>query len=163
MSEPLKNLNLDIDGPSLDPHNWDTMRALAHSMVDDMLSYLEHVGERPVWSASPASSIDFVGGSVPTSATTPEDVYQQFKQHILPYTKGNISPRHFSWVEGNGTVMGMMADMLAAGMNPNVTIGDHMAMYVDQAVVDWCRQIMGMPDTTSGMLVSGGSLAKITA
>jgi len=38
-----------------------------------------------------------------------------------------------------------------------------MAMYVDQAVVDWCRQIMGMPVTTSGMLVSGGSLANITA
>jgi aromatic-L-amino-acid/L-tryptophan decarboxylase len=163
MSKYETHMNQEIDGPSLDPHNWDDMRSLAHSMVDDMLDYLEQVGERPVWIPPPSESIAQIGGSVPKTASYPEDVYSQFKQHILPYTKGNISPRHFSWVEGNGTVMGMMADMLAAGMNPNVTIGDHMAMYVDQAVVDWCRQIMGMPETTSGMLVSGGSLANITA
>jgi len=163
MSESFKNMNQEIDGPSLDPQNWDDMRTLAHSMVDDMLDYLEHVGERPVWTAPPATSIEQIGGPVPTGSTAPADVYSQFKRDILPYTKGNISPRHFSWVEGNGTVMGMMADMLAAGMNPNVTIGNHMAMYVDQAVVDWCRQIMRMPETTSGMLVSGGSLANITA
>jgi aromatic-L-amino-acid/L-tryptophan decarboxylase len=163
MSEPLKILNQEIDGPTLDPQNWDDMRTLAHSMVDDMLDYLQTVGDRPVWTAPPDSSIHNIGGVVPKSASSPESVYTQFKQDILPYTKGNISPRHFSWVEGNGTVMGMMADMLAAGMNPNVTIGNHMPMYVDQAVVDWCRQIMGMSDTTSGMLVSGGSLANITA
>ncbi len=163
MSDTLKNSNAEMDGPSLDPQNWDDMRTLAHSMVDDMLDYLQQVGERPVWTPPPSESIDHIRGSVPEGASSPEAVYSKFKQHILPYTKGNISPRHFSWVEGNGTVMGMMADMLAAGMNPNVTIGDHMAMYVDQAVVDWCRQIMGMPATTSGMLVSGGSLANITA
>ena len=34
---------------SLDPENWDEMRALAHRMVDDAITYLEKVGERPVW------------------------------------------------------------------------------------------------------------------
>jgi glutamate/tyrosine decarboxylase-like PLP-dependent enzyme len=163
MSESLNYSNAETDGPSLDPQSWDDMRALARSMVDDMIDYLQTVGERPVWTAPPPSAIDGVGGAVPSSPSTPEGVYADFKRDVLPYTKGNISPRHFSWVEGNGTVMGMMADMLAAGMNPNVTIGDHMAMYVDQAVIEWCRQIMGMPDTASGMLVSGGSLANITA
>ncbi len=163
MSDSTKSSNEPIDGPTLDPQSWDNMRTLAHAMVDDMLDYLQQVGERPVWTPPTSDSISSIGGQVPYAPSAPDVVYNQFKKDILPFTKGNISPRHFSWVEGNGTVMGMMADMLAAGMNPNVTIGDHMAMYVDNAVIDWCRQIMGMPDSTSGMLVSGGSLANITA
>ncbi len=32
---------------TLDPDNWDAMRALAHRMVDDAITYLETVRERP--------------------------------------------------------------------------------------------------------------------
>lgn len=163
MSGTLNYIKKEIDGRTLDPESWDEMRSLAHTMVNDMIDYLQGVGDRAVWTKPPVESRDGVGGDVPMLPTDPSEVYAQFKKDILPYTKGNISPRHFSWVEGNGTVMGMLADMLAAGMNPNVTIGDHMPMYVDQAVIEWCRQIMGLPETASGMLVSGGSLANITA
>ena len=33
---------------TLDPQNWDEMRALAHRMVDDAITYLETLRERPV-------------------------------------------------------------------------------------------------------------------
>lgn len=148
---------------TLDPQDPQAMRTLAHRMVDDMFDFLETVNDRPVWRKPPSTAIEAIREPLPRESTSPEAVYAQFREHILPYAKGNISPRFFSWVEGNGTFMGMMADMLASGMNPNVTIGDHMAMYVDQQVIEWCRQMMGMPESTSGMLVSGGSLANITA
>ena len=38
---------------TLDPENWDEMRALAHRMVDDALTYLQTVRERPVWQPVP--------------------------------------------------------------------------------------------------------------
>ena len=38
---------------TLDPQNWDEMRALGHRMVDDMLTYLQTVRERPVWQHAP--------------------------------------------------------------------------------------------------------------
>jgi hypothetical protein len=38
---------------TLDPENWKEMRALAHRMVDDAISYLENVRERPVWQPVP--------------------------------------------------------------------------------------------------------------
>jgi glutamate/tyrosine decarboxylase-like PLP-dependent enzyme len=59
--------------------------------------------------------------------------------------------------------MGAMAEMLAAFMNPNVGIGEHAAMYVDYQVVEWCKQMMNYPSTASGILLSGGSMANITA
>jgi glutamate/tyrosine decarboxylase-like PLP-dependent enzyme len=58
--------------------------------------------------------------------------------------------------------MGVLADLLASGMNPNVAIGEHSAMYVDRQVVNWCKQLMNFPSEASGILVSGGSMANIT-
>jgi glutamate/tyrosine decarboxylase-like PLP-dependent enzyme len=48
-------------------------------------------------------------------------------------------------------------------MNPNTSIGEHSAMYVDRQVVNWCKQLMNFPSEASGILVSGGSMANITA
>lgn len=42
---------------SLDPENWEEMRTLAHHMVDDALTYLETVRERPVWQRDTGSAI----------------------------------------------------------------------------------------------------------
>ena len=38
---------------TLDPADWKEMRALAHRMVDDAITYLETVRERPVWKPVP--------------------------------------------------------------------------------------------------------------
>jgi glutamate/tyrosine decarboxylase-like PLP-dependent enzyme len=59
--------------------------------------------------------------------------------------------------------LGAFADLLAATMNSNNTIGDHSAMYVDEQVINWCKEMLNYPADASGMLVSGGSIANITA
>ena len=38
---------------TLDPQDWKSMRDLGHRMIDDMMNYLEHVRERPVWRPLP--------------------------------------------------------------------------------------------------------------
>lgn len=147
----------------LDPLNWKEQRALGHRMMDDMFDFLEHIGEKPVWTKpSPASRASFEK-PLPFLPQSTEEVYNEFRENILPYFKGNIHPRFWSWVEGTGTPFGMLADMLASAMNSNVTIGDHSAMYVDQQVLSWAKIMMGFPASSSGILVSGCSMANITA
>ena len=34
---------------TLDPDDWEAMRALGHQMVDDMLDFVKEIRERPVW------------------------------------------------------------------------------------------------------------------
>jgi glutamate/tyrosine decarboxylase-like PLP-dependent enzyme len=55
----------------------------------------------------------------------------------------------------------MLADMLAAGLNPNLGGGEHSAAYVEKQVIDWCKQIFDFPGEASGLLVSGGSMANL--
>ena len=38
---------------TLDPQNWDEIRAQGHRMLDDMFDYAANIRERPVWSADP--------------------------------------------------------------------------------------------------------------
>ncbi len=42
-----------LDGITLDPENWNDLRALGHRMLDDMIDYIEHIRERPVWQPIP--------------------------------------------------------------------------------------------------------------
>jgi glutamate/tyrosine decarboxylase-like PLP-dependent enzyme len=80
---------------------------------------------------------------------------------VLPYGIGNAHPRFWGWVQGNGTVVGMLAEMLAAGMNPNVAGFNDSATMVEEQVLRWLAELMGMPKGTSGLLASGGSFANL--
>ena len=148
---------------TLDPSNWQAMRSLGHLMIDDMMDYLENIGKEPCWRKIPSAVKEFLREPLPQKGAAIEEVYEEFKQNILPYTKGNIHPRFFAWVQGTGTPFGVLAEMLAAAMNPNTGIGEHSAMYVEQQVLNWCKQMLGYPADASGILLSGASMANLTA
>lgn len=148
---------------TLDPENWDQMRELGHQMIDDLFDYWQSIRDQKIWKPIPAEVKDFLNQSIPESGQDPNEVYEDFKKYIFPYNKGNVHPRFFAWIQGTGTPLGTLADLLASGMNPNTTIGEHSAIYVDRQVVNWCKQLMNFPSDASGILVSGGSMANITA
>lgn len=148
---------------TLDPENWDQMRALGHQMIDDLFDYWQSIREQKIWRPIPEEVKDFLDLPIPENGQPAEEVYADFKNYVFPYNKGNVHPRFFAWIQGTGTPMGVLADLLASGMNPNTTIGEHSAMYVDRQVVNWCKQLMNFPAEASGILVSGASMANITA
>lgn len=145
----------------LDPESWDAMRALGHRMVDDMMSYLEQVRDRPAWQPVPESAKAALSRPLPRAPEGAEQAYADFVTHVLPYPLGNIHPRFWAWVIGTGTPLGALAEMLGAVMNPNVGGGDHGANYVERQVLEWCREMFGFPEGASGILVSGGSMANL--
>ena len=148
---------------NLDPANWDEMRQLGHRMVDDMMDYLQSVRERPVWKKPSSFAIKNLQKELPEWPTDPESVYEDFLSYVLPYNTNNIHPRFWAWVQGGGTPYGMLADMLASGMNANLAIGNHMPVYVEKQVIEWSKEIFGFPLVAGGILTSGASMANITA
>ena len=63
---------------TLDPENWDEMRALAHRIVDDAMTYLETVRERPVWQPVPEDVAARFDEQAPHEAAGAEAAYQEF-------------------------------------------------------------------------------------
>ncbi len=146
---------------TLDPQDWQAMRDLVHRMVDELLGYLETVRERPLWQPIPEDVSAFFKQPLPTQPQGPEQAYADFTQYVLPYPMGNIHPRFWGWVIGTGTPLGVLAEMLAAGMNPNLGGGNHVANQVEAQVLEWCKAMLGYPAEASGLLVSGGSMANL--
>ena len=125
-----------------------------------MLEYLRTVRERPVWRPVPAEVRKRLStGPAPRRPTDPADVYEEFKRDVLPYPTGNIHPRFWGWVIGTGTPFAMLADMLASGMNPQVAEFDDAPAVVENQVIGWLVELLGLPAETHGLLVSGGSMA----
>jgi aromatic-L-amino-acid decarboxylase len=130
-------------------------------MVDEMLEFLRTARERPVWRPVPAEVRKRLAGPVPREPTPARAVYEEFKRDVLPYPTGNIHPRFWGWVIGTGTPLAMLADMLASGMNPQVAEFDDSSAVVENQVIGWLVELLGMPAGTHGLLVSGGSMANL--
>ncbi len=155
----MKNHDADL---TLDPSDWAEFRALAHRMVDDSLDHVATLGDRAPWSPIPADARSALTSEpLPLAPQGAEAVYGEFVERILPFTNGNRHPRFWGWIQGNGTPLGMMADMLAAGMNAHLAGLDQPAKLVELQVIAWLAELMGFPKDSSGLLVSGGSMANI--
>ncbi len=148
---------------SLDPADWQAMRALAHRAIDDGFDWLSTLRERPVWQATPEAISAQFQRPLPRTPQGAEAAYQDFLAWVLPFPMGNVHPRFFSWFMGNGTAMGAIGDFLAAIVNPNMGGGNHVAMQVESQVLDWCKEIVGFPADAGGLLLSGASMANLVA
>ena len=125
---------------SLDPQNWDEVRKAGHRMLDDMFAHLEGIRNQPVWQPLPAETKDALNAPLPMEGSDTNEVYNDFLEHVLPYNLGNIHPRFWGWVCGTGTATGMLADMLASGMNASPSFGEHASIYVEKQVINWSKQ-----------------------
>jgi glutamate/tyrosine decarboxylase-like PLP-dependent enzyme len=135
------------------------MRTLAHRAVDNAFDWLATVRERPVWRPTPDAVVARFQEPLPRAPQGAEQAYRDFVDLVLPYPMGNVHPRFWAWYMGNGTALGAIGDFLAAVVNPNMGGGNHVANHVESQVVDWCKEIVGLPKESGGLLVSGGSMA----
>lgn len=132
-------------------------------MLDEAIDYLRDARERPVWKPVPADVKTRLKQSVPVEGSSLEAVCDDFRTDILPYATGNVHPRFLGWVHGSGQPGNIIADLLASAMNANCGGRDHGAIYVENQIIDWCKEIFSFPSEASGLLLSGTSMANMVA
>lgn len=146
---------------SLDPIDWKELRAQGHRMLDDMFDHQENLRHRPVWQPIPPEKRTPFREALPQEATPLESVHASFMHGILPYSIGNAHPGFMGWVQGGGTAVGMLAEMLAAGLNANVGGRDQIPLDVERQLVQWMAELFGFPAGASGLFVTGSSMANL--
>jgi glutamate/tyrosine decarboxylase-like PLP-dependent enzyme len=149
------------DELTLDPADWDEFRALAHRMVDDTIAHLSSLHEQPAWRQMPDEVRGAFAAPLPREGAGAEAAYRDFAERVRPYPNGNLHPRFWGWVQGNGTPLGMMAEMLAAALNPHLAGFDQAPALVERQVIAWLAEMMGFPAGASGVLVVGGTMANV--
>lgn len=144
---------------SLDPTDWGELRRDGHRMLDDIFDHLAGLREQPVWRAPSPERVAALREKLPKAPSALGDVHAQFLRSILPCSSGNAHPGFMGWVQGGGSPVGMLAEMLAAGMNANLGGRHHMAIEVERQLVAWTRELFGFPPGSSGLFVTGTSMA----
>ncbi|MBS1228160.1 MAG: Glutamate decarboxylase [Proteobacteria bacterium] len=146
--------------PPLDPDDWTAFRNEAHRLLDTCIDHLVDVRNRPWRPLSDADRAPLSLGD-PTEGCGIEALVDELTCNVLPFSSGNTHPRFFGWVQGSGLASGLLSEMIVATMNSNCGGRDHGAVYVERAVIDWCRRCFGFPSQASGLLVSGTSQATV--
>jgi aromatic-L-amino-acid/L-tryptophan decarboxylase len=140
------------------------IQRVGYLVVDLIADHLSTLPTEPAFvPVPPALAQQFLTTPAPADPVSPDEVLRRFQETIEPYPFGNGHPRFWGWVNSPPAVMGVFADALAAAMNPSCAGGNHAAIYVERQVIGWFREMLGFPGDSMGLLVSGGSMATMTA
>ena len=146
---------------TLDPEDWTQTQNLAHALVDQAIDHTRNVRDRPIWKDMPQAVRDQFDTSAPQDPTPLSDILGDIDETLMRHPMGNIHPRFWAWYMGTSNFTGALADFIAAVQGSNLGGGNHVAALIDQQVVQWLREMIGLPDGSSGTLVSGGSVANL--
>ena len=155
--------DVKTNNTSLDPMDWPSTRNIAYRALDSAIHCIRSIRDQSVWQPIP----DQIRSTIleepcPEEGQTLSKVCDDVFSSVLPYTRGNMHPRFWGWVMGEGTMGGVLADMLAATMNINAGGCTHSAVLVERKVIHWMREIFGFPKgDNGGLVVSGTSIATI--
>jgi aromatic-L-amino-acid/L-tryptophan decarboxylase len=143
----------------LDPEDWETFRVSSHAALDQMIDFLQTSREQPVWREAPPNVRARFQTPLPRAPSDFAEVLEDFDANIKPYAVGNTHPLFMGWVHGAGTPVGMVAEMLAAGLNANCGGRNHIGIAVERQIVQWAAELFDFPEEASGIFVTGSSAA----
>ena len=148
---------------TLDPENWEELRALGHKMLDDVINRQRDIARKAWPGLPPPQVIENICTPLSENGEGEKEVYEIVNHNIQPYLGGNSSPRFWGAVGGTGSPYGMLASMLTAGINTPLEEPPFAAGYTHNQVIKWIKEMLEYPKEAGGVLVSGGSEANFTA
>jgi glutamate/tyrosine decarboxylase-like PLP-dependent enzyme len=141
-----------------------TFRALGHRLVDQVAEFLESIPRGPVThNESPSAvrnALDLTG-PLPESGMDPAALLERTAELLFDHSLFNGHPRFFGYITAPPAPIGILADFLAAAVNPNVgawTLSPA-ATEIESQTVRWIAEFIGYPADCGGLLVSGGNMA----
>jgi aromatic-L-amino-acid/L-tryptophan decarboxylase len=142
-------------------------RAAGHALVDRIADFLGSIGSRPVTPAEEPEAVRAVLDStrgLPERGRPAAEVLRDATDLLFEHSLLNGHPRFCGYVTSSAAPAGMLADLLAAAVNPNVGGWKlaPMASEIEAQSVRWIAEFIGYPAGCGGLLVSGGNMANLT-
>ncbi len=142
------------------------MRELGYWVVDRVVDHFEHSADGPAIREGSAEQLRAaLGGPVPVEPGDPQEAMQTLVDVALASMQHGDHPRYFARVPGPSSYAGVLGEWLGTGFNAIASswAGASGTATVELVAIDWLRELLGLPEGTQGLLMSGGSLSNMTA
>ncbi len=149
--------------PGMDPESF---REYGKRIVDWIADYLNDPTRYPVLSrAEPGSIRRQIPPSPPAHGESMDDIVRDFENVILPGITHWNHPGFFAYFAISGSPPGILGEMLSAALNVNGMLWrtSPAATELEEAVLDWLRQMIGLPPAFEGIITDTASLSSLLA
>lgn len=141
-------------------------RRYAHRVVDRMADYMESVEDLPVRAqVTPGEVEATLPGSAPERPESMDQILDDVERIVLPGLTHWQHPRFFAYFQANGSPPSLLAEMLTATFGQQAMLWETSpaANELEARVMDWLRQLIGLPDTFTGTIQDSGSTSNLVA
>lgn len=135
-------------------------------LADFSARYLAGVAERPVFPPIDRPALVALKHQpMPRDGQSLESLFDEFEAVVVPNSTHTAHPRFLPYVQPSPNALSPYADQLAAVVNQNCNLWQlsPAANAVEQAVLRWFAELFGLPESTGGVITSGGSMANLVA
>mgnify|MGYP006279816163 CR=1 FL=1 len=148
------------------PMSVEEFRKRAHELADWMADFLGSVEERPVRAqVEPGEIAAQLPEAPPESGESFDVLMNDFKEIVLPGITHWQHPAFFAYFPANSSYPSVLAEMLTATLGAQGMIWQTSpaATEMEERVMDWIRQMIGLPGGFQGVIQDTASTSTLCA
>lgn len=151
-------INETLDLPS------NEFRQLLDKSTELVLNQFSNLEEQKAYHFHTQKEVEsWFNEALPESGMDNTELLEEVRKKVLTTSTGNLGPHMYAYVMAGGTQISILAEQLASTINQNVGKW-HLAPAINEIekrTIKWIAEMMGVPETVGGVLVSGGSAANL--
>jgi len=141
-------------------------KEFGYKFVDWVTNYLSELENFPVRSqVQPGDIRDKLPEGPPNQAEAMESIFRDFERIILPGITHWQHPSWFAYFPANNSPPSILAELLTAGIGAQCMIWQTSpaAAELEEVVLEWLRQMLGLPEGMTGVIQDTASTATLVA
>ncbi|MCS6816714.1 MAG: aminotransferase class I/II-fold pyridoxal phosphate-dependent enzyme [Blastocatellia bacterium] len=141
-------------------------RRFGHQVVEWIADYLAGIERYPVLArVRPGEIRQRLSAHPPREGESLEVILRDFEQVVLPGITHWNHPGFMAYFAITGSGPGILGELLAAALNVNAMLWktSPAATELEQVVLDWLRQMLGLPPEFEGIIYDTASISSLCA
>ena len=141
-------------------------RRFGHEFVDWIADYFDHVEDYPVLSPlAPGEVRKSIPAVPPDRGEDMEAIFRDFRKIVLPGMAHWQHPGWFAYFPANNSPSSVLGEMLTAGLGAQCMVWktSPAAAELEEAVLDWLAQMIGLPPGLAAVIQDTASTATLCA
>lgn len=138
------------------------MRTLGYQAIDLIVEHLDTLSQQPAIQTAPDDIVQKLSQeAIPQEGMDVGELLNQVTEDILKHSAFVHHPRYFAYMPGPHNYISVLAALLINGFNTfaGTWVEASGPTEIELVTVKWLAELLGMPETTAGIFVSGGTLA----